>query len=605
MSMSAKELYSDYNQMKYGKIKDLEKEALKHPERKEYYDKRIADLKAKLLELHFGEIAAYDEEAIQEIKKENRDKRFKKSTKQHEKSEAQCHKNINTINDIMNNPLVDESENRALMKETQSIRVLREFINNIKIENKDKLDPEVAELFKIVENVINEYRKIMRSIDQKLSSDFNDVKVSTKSTTILAELEDLRKSLLTVESNIRKDNYNSDMNEVYKKAKEESKDIKKAKHLEDDIEKMPANSDINKAVLRESISTINVIEIIDKLNKLLTAISVQIPPSNIYGSVRIDFSSLHEEIKKAERLLNSKKDLNERKLEEKGFNKEMDKIKAKENKERTVYALAHLYERLNSTFGNERKEIENEIENLLINSGIPQNEWDITKIDAQKISDAKKADKEFERQSKFKTKEAKENRDIAIANREGVSREEIERIEREVRAEAARRFPTNDALKGGEVHDLNSKAREEFIRTEIDHRLSSLSAYKVDVKESEKRSNELIDLQNSEEIAREGISNEMLNVATEILNIQEKLQEADISKLKPEELRQAIDTARKLKTYAGLKGMDLARQMVLDTMPDPKAPIDNAKLMYQFNMNNMHNIEGKLKLFFETEEIKR
>ena len=97
----------------------------------------------------------------------------------------------------------------------------------------------------------------------------------------------------------------------------------------------------------------------------------------------------------------------------------------------------------------------------------------------------------------------------------------------------------------------------------------------------------------------------MMSVAAEVLMMDDKVKDADPSKLTPGELSQAIQTAKQLKKYVGLEGMELARKMVEDKMVDKNQPINMADVMVQFNLNNLHNINGKINSYFNNEGMTR
>ena len=483
------EIKEEYYRLKVSLEKELKKKASGFD-----HKKRIADLRAFMLRLQFELLISYAEEDKRVIDIENLDKRIKSSTRSEEKRIIQNSNNIHKIENIMRNPNVDSELRDTFSKDLKDLKILDDIFFHFKHASLDEdlmdlyryshPDGNLSEKYEAILDIIHEvlavFYKIKNFPAKEIKTNFEEINNVIKDGSLSKEVDEFKRAIYAVNTESSRIDTKADVNRRVK-------DIKITSRLEHRINNLPKDTNINKELIKENLETIRLIEVISLFEELLRRVQV-LPSAKIYGSVRIDYSKLKEEIKKAERLLKAKKNLYEASLADKGVYEEIQKIDEYDKEQNTIQALTNEYEKLLNCAPSERREIENEIEMILLSSKISMNKWDLLKMEAEKKANAKKSMRKFEESVKKEEKDKKEEREIAIANRFGVSEEDFERIKREVFAEAERKYPPSEVVKGGEGIDLNEDERNEFVNKRIGEMISELSKARYDQDQRDKHS---------------------------------------------------------------------------------------------------------------------
>lgn len=507
---------------------------------------------------------------------------------------------IGNVNAINNNPLVTGDISKVY-KDTEDIRILFEIANILGRNKKrlEQMDPQTQKILDIIKEVSREYDKNISKIQMDLDHLVEQIEVYTDRKKVggRSEFDNYVRSLKALTA----DNRMKARDSVYEDAKKELDKVDVIDKTQKRIAALPKKTIINKSIINSNLKTAELVQFIGLVVKQLRGFRFT-PIKKSYGGYIVDLSSSIEKCKKAIEKLETLKEKLTAELEMNGYSKEIESMNTQIKYGEVTNTLAAKYVTLETKYGFERKEIENDIENVLINSNIPQDMWSSIKYEAQAMARQRLEIKEFEKSSKFHEAQKREEKQVAIAHRELISNHEITEIEREARREADIRFKEEYQYKSGDVHDLNDSERERFIEKYVNDKIEQIVSSRYEDKQREARVEEKAFVDYTETMKNEGLSEEMLSFASEILSRDGKLEDTDLTKLKPSEVKEVVDYAKKMKGYVGLSDMELAEAMLKDSKA-PGEKISKEELLVQYNLNQHRGISNRLNHLF-TQDIK-
>ena len=183
-------------------------------------------------------------------------------------------------------------------------------------------------------------------------------------------------------------------------------------------------------------------------------------------------------------------------------------------------------------------------------------------------------------------------------NRDLISETELNSIINEAKAAANARFKVDYQLKSGDAYDLNEKQRNEFIEKYVNERVQGIVGTRYDNQQRDKITEEKAALDYTQTIQQEKISEPLLALAAEMLKADGRIEDDNLTHLKPTQIKEVVDFAKNLKKYDELGDMALAEMMARDLKGDNVTKED---IITQYNMNNMHNTLNKLRTISDME----
>ena len=549
---------------------------------------------------------------IATINVESKKKLFGRKPKTKEQQKRYEH-NFNAhkaISDISLNPLMT-GEYENVLKDTQAVRVLEAYVRIV--ENSDEYkknqNPEINEVIKVVNQVIKEYESVVGKIKESFDSNLNIAKLAINPADT-ARMQDYNDYYKDAKKIAAKNKVNPrEMSETQRKADDVNKGIKSANALLGSLENLPKGSNINVDLLKANISNLELLDIIDNMQRLLNEIEQTLPQSKGYGNIQLDFSGVIESSRNAQRILNGKRVQKENQLNENGFRKEFEKLSGLELEKKVINLMAIEYEKLEKLAkGSLIKDIEANIEEILISSGIAEVEWERLKKEAKMMAGYNFEGKKVDENNKFHTMRNKQERESSIANRDLVSQEEFESIKREAIAAANARFRENNIMGNNDVYDLNQDERQTFIDHYIDDKISKIAAVKYDETKRNENADDKLRVQNTEMIAREELTEPQLEAAADFLQGAGKVKSSDLTQLNPEELRDVITFTIKLKGFAGMSIDEVATELAKEPQMDvngklvQKEEVNKFDIITQKNIIERHNLMYKLENQFKIKE---
>lgn len=550
--------------------------------------------------------------AIANINVESKKKLFgrKPNTKEQQKRYEHNFNAQKAISDISLNPLLT-GDYSTVLKDTQSVRVLQTYVRLLinSDEYKKNPNPEITEVIKVVEQVIREYEKVIGKIKESFDANLNIAKIAINPADT-ARLQDYDAYYKDAKKVASKNKVNPlDASETQRKAEEARKGIKKANVLLQALENVPKGSNIDVDLLKANLSNMELLDVMRDMEIMLHEIEQTLPQSKQYGNIQLDFSGVIEASKNAQKILNGKKVQKENKLNENGFQKEFEKLSGLELEKKVINLMAIEYEKLEKLAkGSLIKEIENNIENILISSGISDTEWERLKKEAKMTAGYNFEGKKVDEHNKFHTMRNKQERETSIANRDLVSQEEFDRIKSEAIAAANSRFKENNVMGNNDVYDLNQDERQAFIDHYIDDKINKLAALKYDETKRNENIDDKIRSENIDNIAKENLTEEQMEVAAEFLHGGGQISSIDLANLKPEEMRDVIAFTIKLRSFAGMSIDEVATELAKEPQMDvngrlvQKETINKFDILTQKNIIERHNLMYKLDNTFRIEE---
>lgn len=415
-----------------------------------------------------------------------------KNRKQYESKKAKYQDRIkdfelaeSIVKKIAGNPFVMGTID-SMIRDASQIYELDHFIRNIQENEKFKKNPDLMSLLEKVQKVFSTYFKLEMGIEYQVDENFEKLKSfyekkSFKDKLVGGKKEDEVKEpiqdsiyygrlnsvdLFEQSVNGIKSVNRSKLSSIKSKAVENGSKkagkLKATKILEETITNLNPQTEVKASDLSNCFKEVEEQEIIEELETMLTSISVNLPDEKSYSGTVVSFAPVHEEIKKAQEILNAQKKKNIGILTGKNYYSNIEKIQHFEYKTKVVASISRLYQKLSGEpAGSYIKKIEEEIANILDPCNLTQEEKNEIRKEAMEKAEREVENKRLEEERKTEEKREKAKREEAIAHHEGVTASEHHRNYEEAARSNNSKFKSDYVLHHGEVRDLNEEKRRE------------------------------------------------------------------------------------------------------------------------------------------------
>lgn len=621
-----KKFTSSYEPGMYEPYREINQEKKSKAKLQLDYDRLIGEYEIITLERQ----AIIERNKDRERRKEINKKTLEKNNESDNKIIANYNAALEVARKIEGNPFVFGTS-KELARDSINIEILNSFVNDLSNDQLRKNNEELMKFlsgfnevyhnfYNIVSSVkreANYFLNILESFYEKknflenIKTKFKDKsKIPTVSGNISAAhdvFKNFKQDVSTV-IGIHEREYNEEKLNAIKKARISAPkvgNLKDAKILEGRIGRVSGKKGFNTNTLSKSLQDVDMLEIIEIVEKSLLLIQNELPEMKNYSGYDISFEEVHKCVNNLLNKCKLTRDNIQARLVKNGYSDEKNKVVEYDNKTKIVNSLGTLYKELNRDLtGTRRKEILNEIEETLNAQSLSEEQKESYRLEAEELGkqfyDAELADKGI----KAKERKEKERRELSISHIELVTDEEIERLYREAEMAANRKFSNNYVHKSGDVYDLNAQDRIKFIEKYVSDEATKLATFRYDQKRSDEKSRENQEHRYLEKISDFGLNQDMLEYSERLLRRDGLLTEDELT---PEDRIQIADYAIRLKSLVGKSEEEVAAAMLQDVLNrngDTETKLSQQDITTQMNLNRYRNIYANINDLFKDQEMK-